>query len=189
MTVAATKPVISGFDKRQMATSDTGRILAALGEAPTEEAVARVSPWRYAAPLAPSMAARAEGKTLDCEALFSFSNKVLQEEVDLALIEGVGGVMVPLDERKTVLDWIVASGAPVVLVVGDYLGAISHTLTAVEVLRIRGAEIAAVVVSEGEGGLFAHTIAEIGRWVAPAKVLGLGRGEGGEGLLNALIGA
>ncbi|MGO8739855.1 dethiobiotin synthase [Rhodoblastus sp.] len=188
MTVAATKPVISGFDKRQMATSDTGRILAALGEAPTEEAVARVSPWRYAAPLAPSMAARAEGKTLDCEALFSFSNKVLQEEVDLALIEGVGGVMVPLDERKTVLDWIAACGAPVVLVAGDYLGAISHTLTAVEVLRMKGAEIAAIVVSEGEGGLFADTIAELGRWVAPAKVLGLRRGEGGEGLLNALIG-
>ena len=106
LTVAATKPVISGFDKREMATSDTGRILAALGEGPTEEAVARVSPWRFSAPLAPGMAARAEGKTLDCAALFSFSDKVLQQEVDLALIEGVGGVMVPLDERNTVLDWI-----------------------------------------------------------------------------------
>jgi dethiobiotin synthetase len=181
--------VISGFDKQEMATSDTGRILAALGEAPTDETVARVSPWRYAAPLAPSMAARAEGKTFDCEALFSFSNKVLQEEVDLVLIEGVGGVMVPLDDEKTVLDWIVASGAPVVLVVGDYLGTLSHTLTAVEVLRMRGAEIAAVVVSEGEGGLFAATIAELGRRVAPIKVPGLRRGEGGEGLLSELAGA
>ncbi len=190
MTVAATKPVISGFDKREIETSDTGRILAALGDAPTDETIARVSPWRYGAPLAPSMAARAEGKTLDCEALFSFSNKVLQEEVDLSLIEGVGGVMVPLDDRKTVLDWIGASGAPVVLVVGDYLGAISHTLTAVEALRLKGVEIAAIVVSAGDGagGLFAETIAEIGRWVAPTKVLGLGRGEGGEGLLTELIG-
>ena len=144
--------MISGFDKREIETSDTGKILAALGDAPTDETIARVSPWRYAAPLAPSMAARAEGKTLDCEALFSFSNKVLHEEVDLALIEGVGGVMVPLDDEKTVLDWIVASGAPVVLVVGDYLGAISHTLTAVEVLRMKGIEIAAVVVSAGDGG-------------------------------------
>ncbi len=172
-----------------MATSDTGRILAALGEGPTEEAVARVSPWRFSAPLAPGMAARAEGKTLDCAALFSFSDKVLQQEVDLALIEGVGGVMVPLDERNTVLDWIGASAAPVVLVVGDYVGTLSHTLTAVEVLRMKGAEIAAIVVSEGEGGLYAETIAEIGRRVAPVKVLGLGRGEGGEGLLSELIGA
>uniref|UniRef100_UPI003F9B3256 dethiobiotin synthase n=1 Tax=Rhodoblastus sp. TaxID=1962975 RepID=UPI003F9B3256 len=140
-TVAATKPVISGFDKSEIATSDTSRILAALGEAPTEEAIARVSPWRFLAPLAPSMAARAERKTLDCEALFSFSNRVLQQEVDLALIEGVGGVMVPLDDQKTILDWIAACGVPVVLVAGDYLGAISHTLTAVEVLRMKGAEI------------------------------------------------
>ena len=188
LTVAATKPVISGFDKREMETSDTGRLLAALGEDLTEEAIARVSPWRYAAPLAPSMAARAERKTLDCEALFSFSNRMLQEKVDLALIEGVGGVMVPLDARKTVLDWIVASGAPVVLVVGDYLGAISHTLTAAEVLRMKGVEIAAVVVSAGDGGLFAGTIAELRSWLAPAKVLGLGRGEGGERLLTELIG-
>lgn len=189
LTVAATKPVISGFDKREMETSDTGRILAALGEAQTEEAVARVSPWRFSAPLAPSMAARAEGKTLDCVALFSFSSKMLQQEVDLALIEGVGGVMVPLDERNTVLDWIVATGAPVVLVVGDYLGTLSHTLTAVEVLRMKGVELVAIVVSEGEGGLFVHTIAELGRWVAPAKVLGLRRGEGGERLLSELVGA
>ncbi len=188
LTVAATKPVISGFDKREIEASDTGQILAALGEAPSEAAIARVSPWRYAAPLAPSMAARAEGKLLDCEALFSFSNNLLHEQVDLALIEGVGGVMVPLDERKTVLDWIAASAAPVVLVVGDYLGAISHSLTAVEVLRIKGVEIAAVVVSEGGGGLFAGTLAELRSWVAPAKVLGLGRGEGGEGLLAELSG-
>lgn len=42
LTVAATKPVISGFDKREMETSDTGRLLSALGEEPTEEAIARV---------------------------------------------------------------------------------------------------------------------------------------------------
>jgi len=134
-TVAAFKPVISGFDKREITNSDTGEILAALGEAPTKAAATRVSPWRFTPPLAPNMAARAEGRTLDCAALFAFSRKALQENADVVLIEGVGGIMVPLDDERTVLDWIVAAGAPVVLVVGDYLGTISHTLTAVEVLR------------------------------------------------------
>ena len=46
LTVAATKPLISGFDKSEIATSDTGVILAALGEAPTLEAVEKISPWR-----------------------------------------------------------------------------------------------------------------------------------------------
>ena len=59
------------------------------------------------------MAARAEGRTLDCDALFAFSRKALQETADVVLIEGVGGIMVPLDDENTVLDWIVAAGAPV----------------------------------------------------------------------------
>lgn len=189
-TVAAFKPVISGFDKQEIIRSDTGEILAALGEAPTEGAAARVSPWRFAAPLAPNMAARAEGRTLDCDALFAFSRKALQESADVVLIEGVGGIMVPLDDENTVLDWIVAAGAPAVLVVGDYLGTISHTLTAVEVLRARSVEIAAIVVSEGEGASvqFAETLAEIARWTAPSPVLALRRGNDGATLAVLLGG-
>jgi dethiobiotin synthetase len=188
LRVFAYKPVISGFDKQEIAGSDTGAILAALGEAASDEAVARISPWRFSAPLAPSMAAKAESKTLDCEALFSFSNSVLHEVSDVTLIEGVGGVMVPLDERRTVLDWIVAASAPVVLVVGDYLGTISHTLTAIEVLRAKKLSIAAVVVSEGEGAdvPFGETLAEIARWSAPVPVIGLRRHDEGDAL-SALL--
>jgi dethiobiotin synthetase len=57
---------------------------------------------------------------------------------------------VPLTETKTVLDWIAAVDAPCLLVVGSYLGTISHTLTAAEALRSRGAGVAAVVISESE---------------------------------------
>ena len=64
------------------------------------------------------------------------------------LIEGVGGIMVPLDERHTVLDWMSALRLPVLLVAGSYLGTISHTLTALHVLAQRNLDIAAVVVSE-----------------------------------------
>ncbi|HUO55120.1 MAG TPA: dethiobiotin synthase [Rhodoblastus sp.] len=195
MKVAAYKPVISGFDKTEIVGSDTWQILAALGEAPTEANVVRVSPWRFLAPLAPNMAAGAEGRALDCEALFSFSRKVLDQvdeassqPSDLVLIEGVGGVMVPLDDERTVLDWIVAVGAPVVLVVGDYLGTISHTLTAVEVLKMRGVPIAAIVVSEGESGEvpLADTFRELHARLAPLLVLPLRRGSKGDSLAPLL---
>lgn len=190
LRVAAYKPVISGFDKREIAGSDTGAILAALGEAASKEAVARISPWRFAAPLAPSMAARVEGRTLDCEALFALSRTALRKESDLTLIEGVGGVMVPLDGRRTVLDWIVAAGAPVVLVVGDYLGTISHTLTAIEVLRAKRADVAAIVVSEGGSAEipFDDTVAEFARWSAPVPVIGMRRHDDGGALLALLPG-
>jgi dethiobiotin synthetase len=181
LSVAATKPVISGFDKREITGSDTGVILAALGEAPTPENVERISPWRFSAPLAPNMAARAEGQSLDCAALFAHGRAFLRRDADLLLIEGVGGVMVPLDEKRTVLDWIAAVGAPVVLVVGDYLGTISHTLTAVEVLRFKGAELAAIVVNEGEGAsvAFEDTLAEVATRAVPVPAIGLRRGEDG----------
>lgn len=187
-TVAAIKPVVSGFDPEDAGASDTGALLAALGEAATPENIKKVSPWRFFAPLAPSMAARAEGRALDCDALFSFSREK-SENADLALIEGVGGLMVPLDGEKTVLDWIAASGAPVLLVVGDYLGTISHTLTAVELLRARGNPIAALIVNEGEGGGpdFETTFAEIAHWVAPARVLALRRGADGADMAAALV--
>ena len=108
MSVAATKPVISGFDKHEIAASDTGALLAALGEPLTLAAAEKISPWRFKAPLAPNMAARAEDRSLDCAALFAHGRQFLRLDADLMLIEGVGGVMVPLDEERTVLDWICA---------------------------------------------------------------------------------
>jgi len=64
------------------------------------------------------------------------------------LIEGVGGVMAPLTESESVLDWMAALNVPVLLVVGSYLGTISHTLTAHETLKGRGLTPDAVIVSE-----------------------------------------
>ncbi|MCW2283134.1 dethiobiotin synthetase [Rhodoblastus acidophilus] len=191
LKVAATKPLISGFDNNKIPESDTGAILQALGEPPTPEAVARVSPWRFSAPLAPNMAAAAEGLFVDCDALFAHSRAFLAEPADVRLIEGVGGVMVPLDDSKTVLDWISACGCPAILVVGDYLGTISHTLTAIEVLRARGVPLAAVVVSEGEGREvpFVETCAELGARLKPAPVVALPRNGSGAELASALAGS
>ena len=66
----------------------------------------------------------------------------------LTLIEGVGGAMVPLNDTHTVRDWIAALGIPVILVTGSYLGSISHTLTAIEALRVTNIPIRALIISE-----------------------------------------
>lgn len=67
---------------------------------------------------------------------------------DAVLVEGVGGIMVPINDTHTSLDWMQALGWPVILASGTYLGAISHTLSALEVLRTRGLKVQALVVSE-----------------------------------------
>ena len=168
----ALKPVISGFD--DPARSDSGILLEALGEAVTEVALDRISPWRFAAPLSPDMAAAREGRAIDFAALVEFCR---QPRDGTLLIEGVGGVMVPLDATHTVLDWMVALRLPVILVTGSYLGSLSHTLTAVRALIGAGLEIAALVVNESPGGTVspAETIAVLRRFVPGVPVLELSR--------------
>src|SRR6185437_8998899 len=129
--------------------------------------VDRISPWRFAAPLSPDMAAAAEGKSVDFAALLADSRARIAAKPDVLLIEGVGGIMVPLDDRRTVLDWMEALALPVLLVAGSYLGTISHTLSAVDVLTRRGLKIAALVISESEGSTVGLdvTIATLRRFV------------------------
>lgn len=146
--VVALKPVISGVDDCAPQESDTGLLLEAQGLPMTADEIARVSPWRFAAPLAPNMAARREGRDLDIDALIGFCRERVTESDAIVLIEGVGGVMVPLTDRETVLDWIAALKIPAVLVTGSYLGSLSHGLTAAHALSTRDVPIAGVVVSE-----------------------------------------
>jgi len=117
--VDALKPIASGFDPAEVEISDPGVLLAALGEAVTTAALDRIAPWRYRAPLSPDMAARREGRPLDFTALSRFTRERIEAAPGTLLIEGVGGVMVPLDDRHTVLDWIEAVRVPLLLVAGS----------------------------------------------------------------------
>lgn len=148
-SVQAMKPVTTGLTPETQPESDPAILLAALGKPQTEENFAAVSPFRFTEPLAPAMAAAKEGRRLNFDALVTAS-RPRPEQPDILLIEGIGGLMVPLARGVTVLDWIVQLRYPVILVTGTYLGTISHTLTAAEVLRTRRALIAGIVVSETE---------------------------------------
>ena len=97
------------------------------------------------------MAARRENRSIEFDALAKFSRDAVAGAKDLLLIEGIGGVMVPLNETHTVLDWMAALNIPLVLVTGTYLGSLSHTLTCLDVLARRGLAVKAVVVNETPG--------------------------------------
>jgi dethiobiotin synthetase len=175
----ALKPVVSGFDPRDLASSDTGALLNALGRSPNAEDIDRISPWRFAAPLSPDMAARRENRTIGFDRLITFCRDRIPAD-GVLLIEGVGGIMVPLDETRTVLDWMVWLGLPVLLVTGSYLGTLSHTLTALDVLHRRDLRVHAVIVSESVGSTVAldETAETIRRFAADTDVVALPRTAG-----------
>jgi len=83
--------------------------------------------------------------------LLKFSRDVIAAAKDTLLIEGIGGVMVPLDDKRTVLDWMMALNIPLVLVTGTYVGSLSHTLTCLDVLARRGLAVKALVVNDTPG--------------------------------------
>src|SRR5689334_6196325 len=103
-SVHAIKPVVSGFDPAHSAGSDPAVLLDALERSTAD--LDAISPWRFKAPLAPDMAAGQEGRSVDFAALVAFSRDAIAAARDVLLIEGVGGIMVPLDDRHTVLDWM-----------------------------------------------------------------------------------
>jgi dethiobiotin synthetase len=175
--VKAIKPVATGFDPARPEASDAGQLLAALGKPITVEAIARVSPWRFAAPLSPDLAARREDRAIDFDALVEFSRNAMRDQSRTVLIEGIGGIMVPLNSQHTVLDWMSALDIPLLLVAGSYLGSISHTLTCLEVLKSRNLTIRAVVVNEtlGASVSIADTIASVSQFAEATALIGLSR--------------
>jgi dethiobiotin synthetase len=168
--VRALKPVASGFDAAAAIDSDSGKLLHAQGLSLDTANLDAVSPWRFAAPLSPDMAAARESRTIPFDALVEFCRA--PRDADIVIVEGIGGVMVPLDAEHTVLDWIAASGAPALLVVGSYLGTLSHSLTAALALRARGVRTLGVVVSESaeQPVPVAETAAALMRFVQPTPV-------------------
>lgn len=151
----AIKPLVSGLDEETFAESDPAQLLAAMGEPVTWENAGLVSRWRFKAALSPDMAAKREGRAIDFDELVEECVAAASRH-DPLVIEGVGGLMVPLDERHTVLDWMKALnekiGLAPLLVVGAYLGTISHTLTTLAVMRAEKIAPRAIVVSEREPG-------------------------------------
>lgn len=178
-SVEAIKPVVSGFDPERSATSDPGLLLQALGFPATLPNIERISPWRFRAPISPDAAARREGLRIDVDEVVAFCRSAVEQRQEILLIEGVGGIMVPLDEQRTILDVMMALRLPLILVAGSYLGTISHTLTALDALFRRDMSLLAIIVSETPGATvpLEETVAAIGRFADP--VIGLPRAQTG----------
>ena len=181
LSVAALKPVVSGIDENDWSGSDPGRLLAAMGKPLTRAELDAIAPLRFAAPLSPPMAARLEGRELLGRELADFCQAGLAaSDAELMLVEGAGGVMSPMAEDATCLDLMLALGLPSVVVGGTYLGAISHTLTAIETLRGRGIAIEAVVISqsgEPDAPDFAQSVESVARFAGGPPVIAAARGD------------
>lgn len=136
MDVGVVKPVQTG--------EGDATVLMALAELP--ERLNAIAPNSFSAPLAPLVAARLEGREL---ALDTVARQVrrLAARHEVTIVEGVGGLLVPVGPGWTIADLAASLGLPLLVVARAALGTINHTLLTVEEARRRGLDVSGVVLN------------------------------------------
>jgi len=143
--VAVSKPLASGcVHRREGLVSEDAEFLAHCADA--RHPLDLICPVRFAEPLAPAVASERAGEPVDWESV-QRSLSLMCRGSDVIVVEGVGGVLVPLDTRHTMADLAGWLGLPAVVVARPGLGTINHTLLTLEALRSRGVKVAGVVIN------------------------------------------
>ena len=173
--VQCLKPIMTGVDGLNWKKSDAAVLMASMENSIDAMALKQVSPWRFVDPISPHLAARKAGTELDLEEIASFCDRAMKPDT-ITLVEGAGGIMTPINETKTMLDLIQGLDIPVILVCGSYVGAISHTLTALAILNAQQVAVQAVVISESKGsatsaGETADTLRQFGGTNLPIYIV------------------
>ena len=170
-TIVVRKPAESGCDERRgiLFPADAALLRAA---AESEEPLDRICPVRLAEPLAPAVAAARAGIVIDPGGI---AREIVERsaEVDVVLVEGAGGLLVPLWGRYLYADLARDLGACVLVVVGARLGAINHALLTLEVAAARGLSVGGLIINHlqpAEDGA-SRTLESSLRELAPAPVL------------------
>ncbi len=144
--VAVLKPVATGCVKRREGlVSEDAEFLAVCSKTP--HPLDLICPQRYLEPLAPSVAAARANQPLDWEAI-QRSIRLMSSGSDVMIVEGVGGIMVPMDQKHLVLNVAQMLGVPAVVVARPSLGTINHTLLTVKALKDAGVAVAGIVINE-----------------------------------------
>jgi dethiobiotin synthetase len=143
--VGVYKPAASGCRREgaELVSDDAIVLWEAAGRPGTLQ---RVCPQRFAAPLAPHLAARAEGRQLDPD-LMRRGLDSWQAASDVILVEGAGGLMSPLGDDQYVADLAREFGFPLVIVSRNALGTINHTLQTLLAAATRGLPVAGIVLN------------------------------------------
>ena len=101
-------------------------------------------PYRYEKPASPHLSAALANQPLNINVITD-ATKALQADYEMVLLEGAGGLLVPINEQLLTLDYIAKQGYPIVLVTSGRLGSINHTLLSLEAIKSRGLMIHSVI--------------------------------------------
>ncbi|HRU15419.1 MAG TPA: dethiobiotin synthase [Anaerohalosphaeraceae bacterium] len=145
LKVGVFKPVATGCRLTPEGwVSEDARFLSACAEADWPMEV--INPAAFQIPAAPIVCSRLENRPVDYERIAQAYRQLCMQS-DAVIVEGIGGVMVPLTETETILDLAVEFDLPTLVVARPQLGTINHTLLTIKAIRDAGLPLAGVVIS------------------------------------------
>ncbi|MDE6276901.1 MAG: dethiobiotin synthase, partial [Muribaculaceae bacterium] len=109
-----------------------------------EDTDGTTAPIIFSYPASAQLAAKIDGQDIDLTKV-DRSTRILGERYDRVLVEGAGGLMVPIDDETFTIDYIASRRLPAVLVTNGVLGSINHTILSLQALAARGIEVAGVI--------------------------------------------
>lgn len=150
-SIGVMKTVQSGaaFEKGIHYSQDARLMMKAVK---SNDAVGLTCPVLLHLPLAPATAAEMEGKTIDLE-LIKSSFVELEKRHDLVIVEGAGGIAVPVHKKFLISDLISLLDIPVIIVARPSLGTINHTFLTIEHARMSGLSIIGLIINNYKGGI------------------------------------
>jgi len=141
--VGVYKPVASGVCSVE--SSDAFQLLLAAG-APREQ-LERVCPQSFSNPLAPMEAAKIQNLTVDTDQILA-GFAYWTEACEFTVVEGAGGLLSPIAEQLNNAELAEKLGLPIVVVVPNRLGCVNQAMLVLEVARLRGLQVAALVLNQ-----------------------------------------
>lgn len=145
------KPILSGFNLKKIEESDSYKILRTVKKNVDIKDIKFITPWLFNNAIAPSLAAEKENKSLDYNQVFNWCfDKINYKNKNnpINIIEGAGGILVPIEKEKTILDLIIDLKIPIILVVGNYLGSVSHTLSVIKNIQFSRLNIINIIINQ-----------------------------------------
>ncbi|MDX1949000.1 MAG: dethiobiotin synthase [Rickettsiales bacterium] len=147
--IHAIKPIISGF-KFEETPNDLYNLCNSLGLKYSKNNLKKITRYFFEKPLSPDMAARISNiEEAKIDEIIKFIQKIEAEEKnDYLIIEGAGGAFVPINKTENTSDLIAKTAEKIVLVVGSYLGSLSHTISCVHAMKTLNIQPDLIIISQ-----------------------------------------